>query len=214
MAAQIESTTSDIAPDAVKTGMLPDRATVEVVVEAARRHPWRYLVVDPVWVATSGATLSGEDALLAIRDDLFPVATIVTPNVSEASALTGRSISDRSDVESAAKALVDDHAARAALVTGGDLPGGEIVDAYYDGRRMETFIEAKILARGVHGSGCALASAIAARLARGETILEAVRGARLWVREAIRRAPGLGAGNGPLDLTTPVDGLPQGGARE
>lgn len=210
VAAQIESTVADIRPDAVKTGMLPDRATVEVVVDAARRHGWPILVVDPVWVATSGYTLSEDEALAASRDDLLPLATIVTPNLREAGALTGSTVSDRAAAERAARTLVEDRSVPAVLVTGGDLAGDVIVDTYYDGDRLETFVEPRIVARGVHGSGCALASAIAARLARGETLFEAVEGARNWVREAIRRAPDLGAGNGPLDLTTPHDAAPGG----
>jgi hydroxymethylpyrimidine/phosphomethylpyrimidine kinase len=204
VAAQIDAAVSDIPPDAVKTGMLANRSIVEVVVEAADRYRWNALVVDPVMVATTGVRLINQDAVDVLRDKLLPRATIVTPNAPEAAVLLEATIADETALEVAADAIIDRLGAKAVLVKGGDLEGDHVVDVYCDGRRREVFREPRIATSSTHGSGCALASAIAARLALGQSLESAVRGARHWVRQAIERAPGLGSGRGPLDLLTPA----------
>ncbi len=211
VAAQIHAAVSDIPPDAVKTGMLANRSIVEVVVEAADRYDWDALVIDPVMVATTGARLIDQDAVDVLRRKLLPRATVVTPNVLEAGVLLNTTITDETALEMAADALVDQVGVKAVLVKGGDLEADDVVDVYCDGTNREVFREPRIATTNTHGSGCALASAIAARLALGQPLENAVRGARQWVRQAIERAPGLGSGRGPLDLLTPgvdVSGAP------
>ncbi|MGH7570225.1 MAG: bifunctional hydroxymethylpyrimidine kinase/phosphomethylpyrimidine kinase [Gemmatimonadota bacterium] len=200
VAEQIATTVRDIPPDAVKTGMLASRAVVTAVVEAVDRHRFPALIVDPVMVATTGALLLEPDAVEAVRSWLIPRATLVTPNAPEAGTLLGRTIESPAQLASAARVLVEDLGARAVLVKGGDLPGDELLDVFYDGGRIELFRSPRIETTSTHGSGCALASAIAAYFARGNGLLEAVRLARRWVREAIENAPPLGHGRGPLDL--------------
>lgn len=200
VALQIDTTVEDIPPDAVKTGMLADAAIVEVVADAAARHRFPLLVVDPVMVATTGARLLAADAVEAVRARLLPIATLVTPNAPEAAVLLGRPVETAEDQEAAARALVDELGARAALVKGGDLEGEILTDVLYDGKRIAVFREPRIATTSTHGSGCALASAIAAYLARGETLSTAVAEARSWVRRGIEAAPPLGHGRGPLDL--------------
>lgn len=200
VALQIDTTIEDIPPDAVKTGMLADAAIVDVVADAAARYRFPAFVVDPVMVATSGARLLEPDAVDAIRERLFPIATLVTPNAPEAAVLLGIAVETADDQEGAARALVDDLGARAALVKGGDLEGDVLTDVFYDGERVQVYRDGRIVTTSTHGSGCALASAIAAFLARGETLADAVARARAWVRRGIESAPPLGHGHGPLDL--------------
>jgi len=206
---QIDTTVEDIPPNAVKTGMLADAAIVEAVADAAARHRFPVLVVDPVMVATTGARLLEEDAIALVRERLLPIATVVTPNAPEAAVLLDREVATAADQEAAARALVDELGARAALVKGGDLEGDVLTDVFYDGDRLEAFRDARIQTTSTHGSGCALASAIAAYLALGEggsapssgdDLVAAVTAARAWVRRAIEDAPRLGHGRGPLDL--------------
>ncbi|HET6639319.1 MAG TPA: bifunctional hydroxymethylpyrimidine kinase/phosphomethylpyrimidine kinase [Gemmatimonadota bacterium] len=208
---QIDTTVQDIPPDAVKTGMLADASIVEVLADAAARHRFPVLVVDPVMVATTGARLLEEDAIALVRERLLPIATLVTPNAPEAAVLLDREVVTAADQEAAARALVDELGARAALVKGGDLEGDVLTDVLYDGNRLEAFRDARIRTTSTHGSGCALASAIAAYLALGEggsaassgdALVAAVAAARTWVRRAIEDAPRLGHGRGPLDLFT------------
>lgn len=200
VAAQIDAAVRDIPPDAVKTGMLANRAIVDVVARAADRHRFPVLIVDPVMVATTGALLLEEDAVDAIRKQLAPRATLLTPNAPEAGALLGRAIETLPDQEAAARDLVAELGARAVLVKGGDLESIEVADVYWDGRALEVLRAPRIVTTSTHGSGCALASAIAAHLARGESLQGAVRQAVAWVRRGIETAPSLGHGHGPLNL--------------
>ncbi|MBW3660403.1 MAG: bifunctional hydroxymethylpyrimidine kinase/phosphomethylpyrimidine kinase [Gemmatimonadetes bacterium] len=202
---QIDTTVGDIPPDAVKTGMLANAAIVEVVAEAFDRHGFAGFVVDPVMVATTGALLLEEDAVAAVRSRLVPRAAIVTPNAPEAATLLDRDVETPEDQEAAAKALVEELGAAAALVKGGDLEGPEVMDVLYDGLEWRRFSAPRIETTSTHGSGCALASAIAAFLARGEPLAEAVAKARAWVRRGIENAPPLGRGHGPLDLFSRPD---------
>lgn len=200
LALQIDTTVRDIFPDAVKTGMLANRAIVDVVVQAADRWQFPVVVVDPVMVAATGARLLDPEAIEAVRALLVPRATLVTPNAPEAAELVGMAVVSPDDQATAARALVDDLGAGAALVKGGDLEGDEVVDVLYDGRELQAFRTLRIPTTSTHGSGCVLASGVAAWLARGEPLTEAVARARAFVRRAIQAAPGLGHGRGPLDL--------------
>jgi len=203
VARQIDTTVLDLPPAAVKTGMLANRGIVDVVVDAARRHGFPIFVVDPVIVATTGALLLEEEAVEAVRSLLVPRASIVTPNAPEAAALLDRPVESPDDQADAARRLVRELGAAAALVKGGDLTGEEVVDVLFDGTTLERFSSPRIETTSTHGSGCALASAIAARLARGDELPAAVRGSRAWVRRAIETAPDLGRGHGPLNLFGP-----------
>ncbi len=197
--AQIRDVAVDLPPQAVKTGMLGARGIVLAVCRAVDDFGLTPLVVDPVMVATSGDRLLERDAEATIRDQLLPRATLVTPNAPESAVLAGLTVEGPGDLERAARAIVERLGARAVLAKSGDLEGGGIRDVFYDGRRLEAFEEPRIATRSTHGSGCTLASAIAAFLARGETLFEAVRLGRAFTREAIARAFPLGSGNGPLN---------------
>ena len=198
VAAQIDSVASDMFPKAVKTGMLADSGIVRTVAAALRRHRLDNYVLDPVMVATSGDRLLAPAAVEAVRDRLVPRAAIVTPNLPEAMILTG--VRDRSldGMDEAARILVA-AGAGAAVVKGGHLEGDEVADVFWDGSSRRVFRSPRRQTRHTHGTGCTLSAAIAAGLAHGTPLEEAVAAAIAWVREAIAGAPGLGAGRGPID---------------
>ena len=198
VAAQIDSVASDMFPRAVKTGMLADSGIVRTVAAALRRHRLDNYVLDPVMVATSGDRLLAPAAVEAVRDRLVPRAAIVTPNLPEAMILTG--VRDRSldGMDEAARILVA-AGAGAAVVKGGHLEGDEVADIFWDGSSRRVFRSPRRQTRHTHGTGCTLSAAIAAGLAHGTPLEEAVAAAIAWVREAIAGAPGLGAGRGPID---------------
>ena len=198
VAAQIRSVAEDLAPRAVKSGMLATAEIVATVAAAIRGHRLGAYVLDPVMVATSGDRLLERDAVATIRDELLPLATIVTPNWPEAALLTQVTEANLRGMAAAARALVD-AGAGAALVKGGHLEGDEVVDLFWDGEVERVYRAPRTRTRHTHGTGCTLSAAIAAGLARGVGLGEAVGGAVGWVRDAIAGAPGLGAGRGPLN---------------
>lgn len=198
IAAQIQSVATDLAPHAVKSGMLATAGIAGTVARAIRRHRLGPYVLDPVMVATSGDTLLERDAVAAVRHELLPLATIVTPNWPEAALLTGVTETNRRGMARAARVLVE-AGAGAALVKGGHLGGGEVVDVFWDGESEVVFRGPRIDTRHTHGTGCSLSAAITAGLAGGAGLEDAVGGAVGWVREAIAGAPGLGGGDGPLN---------------
>jgi hydroxymethylpyrimidine/phosphomethylpyrimidine kinase len=199
--AQIEAVASDMAVAAVKTGMLANRAIVEAVAEAVARLRLPHLVVDPVMVAKSGDRLL-DSAAEAAYGKLFPLAEVLTPNLAEAEALLARPVRTLEAMRQAARDL---HArgARTVVVKGGHLDG-DPVDVFFDGRRMEELRAPRIDTRNTHGTGCTLSAAIAARLALGEEVLEAVRGAKAYLTEALRGAYTVGRGAGPVDHLHPL----------
>jgi hydroxymethylpyrimidine/phosphomethylpyrimidine kinase len=196
--AQIDAVLGDIGADAVKTGMLGSAAIVRAVAEAIRVHRPPFVVVDPVMIAKSGITLLDPDAVAALREHLFPLADLVTPNAPEAAALTGW---DVRSVATAREAALRLHALgpKAVLVKGGHLAGDEVVDVFYDGVALHELRGPRLASRHTHGTGCTLASAIAAGVARGAGLEAAIADARAYVAGAIAHAPGLGKGHGPLD---------------
>ena len=198
VAAQIESVAGDIPPGGVKSGMLANAAIVRAVAAGLRRWRLGGYVLDPVMVATSGDSLLAPEAVAAIRDELVPLAAVVTPNWPEAAMLTGVTERSVDGMEEAARDIVE-AGAGAALVKGGHLAGDEVVDLLWDGRVRRVFRGPRIDTRHTHGTGCALSAAIAAGLARGAALTDAVAAAVGWVRRAVAGAPGLGAGSGPLD---------------
>jgi hydroxymethylpyrimidine kinase/phosphomethylpyrimidine kinase len=195
--AQIDAVMSDLGADAVKIGMLANAAIAAAVAGALTRHTGQPVVLDPVMVAKGGAALLDADAVAVLRARLFPLADVVTANVPEAEALTGLSIADRVDARRAAMALVA-AGARAAVVKGGHLAGEEAVDILFDGTEFTIFATPRIATPHTHGTGCTFAAAIAARLAHGDVLIDAVGAAKTYVTRAIANAPGLGHGHGPL----------------
>jgi hydroxymethylpyrimidine/phosphomethylpyrimidine kinase len=197
--AQLDAVASDLRPAAVKSGMLADARVIEVVAAGIATHSLTPYVLDPVMVATSGDPLLAPDAVSAIRSLLFPLATLVTPNLDEAALLVGGQVDSVASMRAAAEALVRDHGAAAALVKGGHLTGETMVDVLFADAQWTEVSHPRIATSSTHGTGCTLSSAIAALLARGWTLEAAVRGGLEFVHAALRTAPGLGRGHGPLD---------------
>jgi hydroxymethylpyrimidine/phosphomethylpyrimidine kinase len=197
---QMRLVLDDIGADCLKTGMLHSAEVIAAVVEVvADRAPRTPLVVDPVMAAKGGASLLEPAAVDAVKRRLLPRATVITPNIPEAEALLGARIASAADMERAVKALLA-LGPQAALLKGGHMPGPEIRDVLATaGGRVTTFTAPRIDTRHTHGTGCTLASAIATGLAQNLSLVDAVARARDYVHEAIRRAPGLGKGHGPLD---------------
>jgi len=198
VALQIDTIFADITPDAVKTGMLASAAIIEVVAAKAHEHSFRNLVVDPVMVAKSGDRLLRADAVQALREQLLPVADVLTPNIPEAEDLLGRSLTSGDDIRQAARDL---HAlgARNVVMKGGHREGDTVTDVLFDGERFHEFSGPRIETTSTHGTGCTFASAIAAYLAHGEVVSEAVKHAREYLQEALRRAYPVGGGHGPVN---------------
>lgn len=198
VAAQLEAVLADIGCDAAKCGMLHSAATVKVVAQTLARFQVPNLVVDTVLAAGSGDPLAEAEAVAAYRE-LFPLAALVTGNLAEASALAGIGVNDVAGMEEAARALAA-QGARAALVRGGHLGGGEAVDVLYDGREFIHFSLPRVDTPHDHGTGCTVSAAIATYLARGHALAEAVRRAKELVHRGLRDARPLGAGSGPVNI--------------
>jgi hydroxymethylpyrimidine/phosphomethylpyrimidine kinase len=192
---QIDAVFSDLAPAAVKIGMLWDARTVRAVAAGLRRHRAKNVVLDPVLVSTSGVPLLSVAGLRALRGDLLPVSDLVTPNRDEAAAISGVAIRTEHDVRQAAR-RIGDLGACAVLVTGGDAPGERVRDVLWNGKGFRTFGHRRIATAATHGSGCTLSSAIAANLALGDSLEAAVSRAIRYVARTIARGlfPGSGAG--------------------
>ena len=195
---QIEAVASDIGADAVKTGMLANAAIVSAVAETIVRLGLRNLVVDPVMIAKGGDRLLEEPAIEALRSQLIPIAYVVTPNLPEAEVLAQMSITSLDDMREAGRRIVA-LGPRVVLVKGGHLKGPESVDVVCMEERSFELKSARQETAHTHGTGCTLASAIAANLALDKHADEAIRDAKAYVDGAIRHAPGLGGGHGPLD---------------
>jgi hydroxymethylpyrimidine/phosphomethylpyrimidine kinase len=196
---QLEVVLDDIGADCVKTGMLHDAEVIEAVASTlAAKAPDVPLVVDPVMVAKGGESLLRSEAVARLKERLLPRATVLTPNLPEAEALTGLEIADPEAMQRAGEALRAMGAA-AVLVKGGHLPGPRIVDVLVTASGVRRFEGERIDTRHTHGTGCTLASAIATGLAQGMDLEAAVARARAYLVEAIRTAPGLGAGHGPVN---------------
>ncbi|HTU00265.1 MAG TPA: bifunctional hydroxymethylpyrimidine kinase/phosphomethylpyrimidine kinase [Candidatus Sulfotelmatobacter sp.] len=195
--AQLQAIAEDIRVDAVKTGMLATAEIIRVVATAIRDFGFPSLVVDPVMIAASGDALMQHEAAPVMRDHLFPLAMVVTPNLDEAGYLCGRKIATVAEMEAAARAI-HSMGPRFVLLKGGHLPGGTVVDLLYDGAAF-TRREGARIAGEFHGTGCTLSSAIAAGLARGLAVREAVAAAQEYVALAIGSAPAVGKGRRPLN---------------
>lgn len=196
VAAQIRAVVEDIPPGAIKTGALGKRGIVEAVAYelGSARCP---IVVDPVMISKHGAPLMDDEARQAVLTLLLPLATLITPNLDEAEAMTGRAVRTLEQMKEAARAL---HAlgARAVLVKGGHLEG-EAIDLLSDGSDFATYTAARVATPHTHGTGCTYSAAIAALLAGGSSLTDALPRAKEFVTEAIRTNPGLGSGSGPVN---------------
>jgi hydroxymethylpyrimidine/phosphomethylpyrimidine kinase len=206
--AQIDAVLGDIGADAIKIGMLASVAIIEQVAERLEHwlprlgHP--PVVLDPVMVAQSGAPLLRDDAVARLRERLFPLATLVTPNLPEAARLLGRRVASRDEQAAAARDLAA--LGPAALVKGGHGEEPDVVDVLDRAGAQRRFCHPRIESRSTHGTGCTLAAAIAARLAQGRPLEAAVEGAIAYLQEALRAAYPLGAGFGPVNHFFPGHG--------
>jgi hydroxymethylpyrimidine/phosphomethylpyrimidine kinase len=193
--AQIDAVLEDIGADAAKTGMLSSSLIIEAVAGQVRK--WGlHLVVDPVMRAKSGDPLLKPEAVATLRAQLLPLAEVVTPNLPEAEALTGRHIETLDDMRAAASAIFA-LGPRHVVVKGGHRTT-EPVDIYFDGKRFLELRAERLQTPHTHGTGCTFSAAITALLARGMPVEEAVSGAKQYITGAIRHAPGLGHGHGPV----------------
>jgi hydroxymethylpyrimidine/phosphomethylpyrimidine kinase len=197
--AQIDAVAEDLRPWAIKSGMLGDAEVVRTVAERIRANALGPYVLDPVMAATSGDPLLEPDAIDAIVGELFPLSILVTPNLDEAALLLGERPRDADAMARAARRLVRELGARAALVKGGHLEGETLVDVLYDGREVHRFTHPRVSTTSTHGTGCTLSAAITAQLALGASLERAVREALDYVGRAIAAAPGFGGGHGPLE---------------
>lgn len=196
--AQIDAVAGDLRPGAFKTGMLATRELVGVVARAIADHGLENFVLDPVMVASSGDRLLDGDAEASISELLIPLAALVTPNLDEAAILARMPVRTESEMREAAERLVE-RGARAVLLKGGHLEADEVTDLLYAGGETRIWRRPKLQTTSTHGTGCTLSAAIAAGLAHGRDLEDAVDAALDFVSRAIRDAPGLGSGNGPLN---------------
>jgi hydroxymethylpyrimidine/phosphomethylpyrimidine kinase len=195
---QIRAVVDDLRPAACKTGMLATAELAETVASAIEEGSLRNYVLDPVMVATTGARLLDASAEGAIIELLLPLCKLVTPNLDEAAVMAGRPVRDEVAMREVAREFVE-RGAGAALIKGGHLEGEEVVDILYDGDEFWSWRRAKLATPHTHGTGCTLAAAITAGLAHGRNLTRAVEEGLDYVHRAIREAPGLGSGNGPLN---------------
>ena len=207
VAAQIDAIADDFTIAAAKTGMLSRTEIIGAVADRIRTRRITNVVVDPVMVAANGDVLLEPDAITMMRDVMLPLAALVTPNLREASILTGRDVSNRDAIREAAQALVA-LGARAALVKGGspaavvlagDIQNQDAVDILYDGRNFLEFRAPRVAIGRAHGAGCTLSAAISASLARGESLENAIDAAKRYVTLALQTAPRIGHGSQPLN---------------
>ena len=198
VALQLRSVLDDLGADAIKTGMLAERSVIEAVADALRMAPDVPLVLDPVMVAKGGQSLLDPGAVAALVALLLPRAAVLTPNLPEAGALTSTEVVDVSGMHRAAERLLR-MGAQAVLLKGGHLHGERLTDLLATPRGTEVFEQPRVATRHTHGTGCTLASALAAGLAQGMELSAAVARARSYVRAAIETAPGFGGGHGPLN---------------
>ena len=206
---QLDAVLSDLAPAAVKIGMLGDAGHVRAVAAALTRHRPPNVVLDPVFAATSGTRLLSRDGIRALRRRLLPLCDVVTPNLEEAAELAGIAIRSESDRAEAARRIAD-LGPRAVLITGGHGPGDRVRDFLWDGRRLRVFDHRRIDTLALHGTGCVLSAALAANLALGFELEDAAARAIRYVSAALRRGvfPGKGAGTPGHRFTRSRSGTP------
>jgi hydroxymethylpyrimidine/phosphomethylpyrimidine kinase len=194
---QIDAVVEDLGVDAVKTGMLANTEIIKIVAQKVKQHKLIKLVVDPVMMAKSGDKLLEEEAILAYKKILFPLSLIVTPNLDEAGYLVGSAITSVEEMKEAARRL-HQLGPRYVLVKGGHLPGQDATDILFDGSTFFQYSSPRIFTKHTHGTGCTFAAAIAAWLALGAEVPEAVKRARDYLQQIMQAGLELGKGCGPL----------------
>lgn len=197
VADQLDSVFEDIYPDAVKTGMLSSSEIIRVIGQKLRQYEAKNIVIDPVMVATSGAKLIADEAIEALKEDLFPLATVITPNIYEAEILSSLKIENAKDMETAAKAIYDKFGCSVLLKGGHRI--NDANDLLYTGDKMHWFKGERIDNPNTHGTGCTLSSAIASNLAKGLDLVESVNKAKKYISNALKAGLDLGKGSGPLN---------------
>jgi hydroxymethylpyrimidine/phosphomethylpyrimidine kinase len=195
---QIEAVVTDIGVDAVKTGMLSQTAVIELVAEQVKKHRISNLIVDPVMIAKGGAALLAEDAKEAIRRVLLPLSKVVTPNIPEAEVLTGIQINTIEEMKQAARIIVDEFGSGSVVVKGGHLTG-ESTDVLYDGQEFYLYSAPRFNTMHTHGTGCTFSAALAAQLAKGLSLHDAVQISKDFITAAIQDELGIGGGHGPTN---------------
>lgn len=195
---QMTAVLSDIGTDCLKTGMLSSAEIIATVVDAIADYPHIPLVVDPVMIAKGGASLLQMDAIHALKTRLLPRATLITPNIPEAEALTGLTIRTTAQMEAAAQHIIHETGAQAVLIKGGHLEDMMVTDVLVSKDGMHHIQGIRVDSTSTHGTGCTLASAIACGIAQGKPLFQACTEAQRYVIGAIQHAPGLGKGHGPL----------------
>jgi hydroxymethylpyrimidine/phosphomethylpyrimidine kinase len=201
---QIREVLRDIGTDAAKTGMLFDAAIIEAVAKELKSFRVKKLVVDPVMVAKGGARLLLDEAIIALKEHLLPIAEVVTPNLPEAECLTGLSIKTPEQMREGARAI-HDLGVRYVLMKGGHLDGDEVVDMLFDGKAFFEMRHERIHTRHTHGTGCTFSAALTAELAKGTTVAQAVERANRFIFQAIKTAPQIGGGHGPTNHWAAVE---------
>jgi hydroxymethylpyrimidine/phosphomethylpyrimidine kinase len=196
---QMRVVLDDIGADVIKIGMLGSAEIAEAVADFLETVPDIPVVLDPVMISTSGSALLDDPGMLAMKQRLLPRAAVVTPNLHEAEVLTGRPVSMLADMEAVAADMLE-AGAGGVLIKGGHLEGNELIDLLMASGVRAEFRHPRIETRHTHGTGCTLASAIAALLAQGLSLPQAVEIAVAYVQSAIRNAPSLGKGHGPLGI--------------
>jgi hydroxymethylpyrimidine/phosphomethylpyrimidine kinase len=196
VAVQIDAVIDDIGAHALKTGMLASASIIEIVARKIREHRLNKLVVDPVMVATSGDLLIKRNAVAALRSRLIPLAAVVTPNIPEAEQLTGMELRTSADITESARRIVR-MGAKSVVIKGGHRKG-PAVDLFYDGKTFSALVAPRIRTKNTHGTGCTFSAAIAAYLAKGESVERAVTLAKQYITAAIRKSFTIGAGHSPV----------------
>ena len=204
LAQQLDAIFTDIFPDAVKTGMVSSIPLIDVIAEKLSQYQARNIVVDPVMVATSGARLISEDAIGTLTTRIFPLATLITPNIPEAQIISGREIGTPADMEEAARQIFETYGCSVLLKGGHSV--NDANDLLYDGSHPVWIFGERIDNPNTHGTGCTLSSAIASNLAKGYGLEEAVRGAKRYLSGALAAMLDLGKGSGPMDHAFAIDG--------
>lgn len=196
---QIDSVAEDLAPNAIKTGMLFNAEMIQLVAERIRHYNWENIIVDPVMVAKGGQSLLQEEAVEALITALLPLAKVITPNIPEAEVLTGMKIETFEQKKEAAKKLYD-LGATFVMIKGGHDPNGEVViDLLYDGQGFDTFEGVRKETKHTHGTGCTFAAAITAEISKGKSVRKAVSTAKAFIQAAIEDQLGIGGGHGPTN---------------
>lgn len=196
---QMDSIGADLNPDAIKTGMLFSGDIIKAVAHKVKEYDWGNLVVDPVMVAKGGSSLLQQEAVDALITHLLPLAQVVTPNIPEAEVLTGIRIVSIDDKREAARRICRMGARHVVIKGGHDVDTMHTLDILYDGVRFEEFQGNRVETKHTHGTGCTFSAAIAAQLAQGKSVREAVRIAKSFIQAAIEDSLAIGGGHGPTN---------------